>query len=264
MSKNKYFTKHHLNLLLILHLTVFAPYSQAGWLSIFTKSDDAARAVRTLLRSKKLAKHAVKSDEIIEFVEISSKPGGAKIVGQMLGKRNLPPEILEDTYFRLLIAQKHLSRDEAAMMFKKLGGTPGLRTTLRKISGANPANSLGHLTELQIANHASQRGHDVIEIGRKFNDGRKLADTDIDVLLRIRNKRTFACEVKNYTGDVPFDTILKDTETLIEYAKRNPGVDPVFIFTRPPSPAKIKLLRSKGVTPLVGEPAEVIPLLELL
>ena len=140
---------------------------------------DSAAAIAKLSKSAK----TLPNDEIIRLSKLSDEVNGTVKVGKELGKLNLPNDVLEDTFMRIAIHQRKVTRTEAEGMFARLGGTPGFRSTLRKIIGNNAAVTNGHLNELRIADSASMSGFNVLGIGEKFTDGLKRAPTDIDVVL---------------------------------------------------------------------------------
>lgn len=225
-----------------------------------------AQSIKAISKSSK----TLPDNQIIELAEISSKAGGTKVVGQRLGVLKLSSEELVDAYTRIVIAQGRLSRQEAELMFRNLGSTAGFRTTLRKISGNNPNQSVGHLNELKIANEAAQRGFKPKAIGQKFNDGIKSKDTDIDVLLT-KNNKTYAIEAKDYQ-DFPITKVSDfraDMDTLVVFKANNPNIIPIFSITRKPTnPDVYKALQQaadqRGVQLVVGNPSETITQIELL
>ncbi|MDM8557754.1 hypothetical protein [Candidatus Parabeggiatoa sp. HSG14] len=162
---------------------------------------------------------ALPDDEITRLAKLASEVKGTKKVGQVLGKLNLPNDVLEDTYIRIAIQQNKMPRKEAEAMFIRLTGTQGFRTTLSKVIGNNPAGTAGHLNELRIADSATVHGFKVSGIGKKFVDGIKKGPTDIDIVLKNGNK-TFAVEAKNYsaTTKIPMDKYTN----VFEQAEKHP------------------------------------------
>ena len=199
------------------------------------------------------------SDDLIKVLAgISRQSGGTKEVGKILGRMKLTDRGLEDAYLRILREQGRLSPSEFNTLRRNLGGTPGFRTTLRKITGNSDSVSKGHLNELRIANKASNRGFGVAGIGTKFDDGLKRGASDIDLLLT-KNGKTFAVEAKDrsYVESQQFlAEFRRDLDTLVEYRKVNDGVIPVFTLTRRPSDRYMKQLtdaaRRRGVELIVG------------
>jgi len=209
--------------------------------------------------------------EIVRLSKISKKTGGTKIVGKKLAKLKLDNAVLEDTYLRIAIHQGKLSREKAEKMYSQLSGVPGFRTTLRKVTGNNPAGTAGHLNELEIASNASKNGFKVLGIGQKFNDKIKKSETDIDVLLK-NDKATYAIESKHYqsTTNIKLDKYRADLDSLISYKnkmnKEGENIIPVFTFTHKPSnPKVLKVLqheaKKRGVILIFGSPNEQVKIL---
>ena len=220
----------------------------------------------------KLSKSAktLPNDEIIRLSKLSDEVNGTVKVGKELGKLNLPNDVLEDTFMRIAIHQRKVTRTEAEGMFARLGGTPGFRSTLRKIIGNNAAVTNGHLNELRIADSASMSGFNVLGIGEKFTDGLKRAPTDIDVVLEKGGKR-FAIEAKNYapTRQIPMDQYRADLDTLVEYRKTNQQqVIPIFTMTNKPDGHYLKILKDeadkRGVELIFGKPQELVEQMKVL
>ena len=214
---------------------------------------------------------ATLSDDLIKVLaSISRRSGGTKEVGNILGAMKLTDSVLEDTYLRILVNQGRLSGSEANKLRRNLAGTPGFRTTLRKITGNNASVSKGHLNELQIANKASKRGFGIAGIGARFDDGLKHGVSDIDLLLT-KNGKTLAIEAKDrsYLESQRFlAEFRRDLDTLVEYKKANDGVIPVFTLTRQPSDRYMKQLtdaaRRRGVELIVGPIDSQVEQLRLL
>lgn len=203
-------------------------------------------------------------DTIEWLAETSSRPGGTKVAGKWLAARSLPDSVLEDTYLRIAIRNRHISRTEGEEMFQRLNGTPGFRATLRKVSGSSPAKSSGHLNELRLASEARQNQMKVLEIGRTFRDPAKMGPTDIDLVIKHRNK-TFAIEAKDYLPGTPYplDKFRADMQTLKAYQSANSreNVIPVFsISSKPSDPAQLALVKaaakSHDVHLIFGNPQE--------
>jgi hypothetical protein len=213
-----------------------------------------------------LVKHALTlTEEAIEgLARIASKPGGSKEVGKKLGQMQLPEAVLSDTYARVAIAQGKLERQEAQQMINSLGDVQGFRSTMSKVVGASDVKTTGHLSELRIAHSAHERGFEVRGIGVSFNDSKKGAPTDIDVLLE-RGGRVVAIEAKDYAAQTRIDMVSfrADMDTLVEYVRqsRDQKVIPVFSITHEPAePRDFALLRKEAkrrdVELIVGSPQE--------
>ena len=175
---------------------------------------------------------ALPEEEVVRLAQLGRKTGGTKEIGQQLGKMRLPTAVLEDTYMRVAIQQSKISRTEAEGMIFHLHGVPGFQTTLRKIVGNSDIKTAGHLNELRIADQASQNGFRVKGIGMSFVDANKASPTDIDIILK-RKDKVFAIEAKDYlsTTPIPLDKFRADMVTLNEYAMQNSGVRVVKVFT---------------------------------
>lgn len=159
-------------------------------------------------------------DDIARWADIAMKAGGTKIVRQELGQRNLPQELLDDTFLRILVRQKRMQPSEAEAFFRTLHGIPGFGSALSKSMGASPAGTLGHLTEVRMAHQAIQKNFKVHGIGVRFSDPNKKADTDIDLVLEKRDA-LIAIEAKAYPPDafIPLDTFRADMLTLQVHAQ---------------------------------------------
>ena len=234
--------------------------------------ETVTRAVGTIA---KITEHAaaLPEGEILTLAQKAAKVGGTKEVGKILGAMRLPEEVLEDTYLRVAIAQSKLSRFEAESIYTRLAGTPGLRSTLSKIVGNSDVKAAGHLNELRIADTAATNGLRVKGIGVAFNDGKKAAPTDIDVLLD-KGGREIAIEAKDYAPStrLPLDGFRADLDSLVEYRSANPSknVLPVFSLTsKPDDLASLQLLEKeaqrRGVQLIIGSPEEqIIQIVQLL
>ena len=231
------------------------------------------KAIATfLMPASKYFKHVLPAEKIEEFARIAMKPGGTKIVRDEIGKMNLPEEVIEDTFARILVYQQRVDRAEADGWMRRLNGTPGFKGAMSKSMGASDANTIGHLNEVRIADSAAQANFKVHGIGIRFKDPNKKGDTDIDVLLE-RNGKVFAIEAKAYPANaaMPLDTFRADMLTLAEFRKANPlkQVVPVFAITnKPGNPDVWKLIeqtaKGHGVEPLAGSADDVVLQLPLL
>lgn len=232
------------------------------------------QATKVIIKVGSLISHpnAVPSEEIARLASLGNKTGGTKEIGQILGRRNLPPSVLEDAYMRIAIQQEKITRLEAEGMMIRLNGTPGFRSTISKIVGNSDVKTSGHLHELRIADNAAQNGYKVKGIGETFNDGKKISSTDIDILLE-KNGRVVAIEAKNYSPNtpIPMDKFRADMDSLVEYAKRNPSGRVLNIFSvanKPGDEQAWKLLNleaeRRGVQLIEGSPEQQIILIERL
>ena len=201
---------------------------------------------------------------IVYLSRLAAKPAGVKQVGEILGKRNLPQHVLEDTWMRIAIDQEKISRTDAKKMFDRLSGVPGFLTNLRKICGNNPSGTIGHLNELEIAHTAVKHGAKVHGIGLRFVDPAISGVTDIDIVLEQRGK-IFAIEAKKYsTGPLPMDSFRADMDTLVEYRKNsgNGRVIPVFSITQVSRDIDLRILaaeaRKRNVQLVTGTPEEQV------
>ena len=211
-------------------------------------------------------------EEIFVLANRAKQAGGTKLIGQELARRNLPAQVLDDAYMRIVVCQARIDRKEAERLIFLLRGTPGLRSTLSKIAGANGAKTAGHLNELRIAGAGAREGFAVRGIGVQFNDQLKRAPTDIDLLMGLRG-RTLAVEAKDYLPDtpIPLDVFRADMDSLAQYRKLYPGerVIPVFTVTnRPKDTAVVRLLEQaaeqRGVELVFGDPGEQVYLMRML
>jgi len=227
-----------------------------------------ATALATFLKQSK----SFSDDEIVRLSNIAKQSGGTKKVGNELGKLNLRNDQLEDIYIRIAVHQSSLTRIEAQGMFDRLNGTPGFRTTLRKIIGASEVKTAGHLNELRISDHAVQQGLKAKGIGVRFDDGVKSADTDIDVLLAKGNTQV-AVEAKFYSPStsLPFDKFQADMISLTKYSESQlPNrVIKVFSMTGKESdfaPEDViylkKIAENNGVELIFGTPQEQVILIK--
>jgi hypothetical protein len=210
-------------------------------------------------------------DEIVRLSKLSSEVKGTSKVGKELGKLNLPNDALEDAYLRIAIYQNKITRHEAEGMYSRLNGTPGFRTTLRKITGNNPVGTIGHMNELKIADTASAHGFRVVRMGERFLDKLKKASTDIDILLE-RNGKRIAIEAKDYSTStiISVDKYRADLDTLVAYRHKQQG--PVItIFTITNKPANSQYLKRllheaniRNIQLIFGSPIQQVEQIKLL
>lgn len=232
-----------------------------------------AKAVGTLLiKGGKVFELALPASKIEELAKVASKPGGTKVVGDELARLNLPNEVLEDTFARILIAQGRVPEREAEGWMRRLSGVDGFRAAMRKSMGASDANTIGHLNEVRIADSAAQANFKVRGIGVRFHDPNKAGDTDIDVLLE-RRGQLIAIEAKAYPSDGAIDMVKfrADMVSLAEYQAVHSNQDVVTVFSitnKPANPDTWKLLQSAAdqhkVELLVGSPEELVHQLPIL
>lgn len=202
--------------------------------------------------------------EIEKFAKLLDESHGTKKLGKILGKMQLPNEVLEDTFMRLAVYKNKIGRKEAEEMMFYLKDVKGFRTTLRKVIGNSTKKTIGHLHELRLAKNASKNGFKVLGIGEKFSDGIKAMPSDIDVLLKNKNK-LFAIEAKSYSSTTVMkpSMIKADMKTLAIYAKQNASknVIPIFSITnKPTSKVTEEILeteaKKQGVQLIYGNPYE--------
>lgn len=239
-------------------------------LSVLLLSPDTgqARVWPIIKAGPPIVKHfrALPENEIAELARLARQVNGTKKVGQALAVRQLPNEVLEDTYLRIVLAQGRVKRREAETMHRRLQGTEGFRTTLRKVIGNNAAKSNGHLHELRLASESSAHGFKVRGINVRFKDPWKKGLTDVDVLLE-RRGTLIAVESKHYSqgGSLPLDTFRADMKSLSEFATQQQlqgrHVLKVFALTNRPANQRIlQTLRNdankEGVFLVFGNPGQ--------
>ena len=200
---------------------------------------------------------------IEKLSELSNETGGVKKIGDLLGKENLPNDVLEDTYLRIAVRKETISREEARGMFSRLSGVGGFRPTLRKMIGNNSSVTKGHLNELKIADEAHQLGFKVRKINEPFRDGMKGGWTDIDITLE-KNGKIFAVEAKSYNPgtEIPMSDFRRDLNTLVAYTNRSPqpeNVVPILSMTsKPANPKTLRMLkreaRERNIELIFGDP----------
>jgi len=244
----------------------FCPVSHSFW-GVSKKIGE--RAVKTVAKIGKI-KGALPEKKIIELTEMIKNTGDIKKVGKVLGNMKLSDDILEDTYMRIILRQKKISKKEAEELFQNLHGVKGFRAALRKTAGISNSKTIGHLNEIQIANSAAKNGFEVVSIGAFFKDGKKIF-TDIDVLIK-KNGKFFPIEAKNYAPEtmIPINKFRADMNTLVSFRKQLvENTVPIFSMTTPPSnPLTRKLLeeeaKKRGIQLIFGTPEEQIHLINQL
>jgi len=257
--------KKYLPILFLLYAIIF-------FLSITLSENSSAflgwkTGVKTVGKIIKLGKSegALPEKKIIELAEKIRVRGDVSDVRKMIGRMNLPDGVAADTFMRIAVHNKRLTRAEAEKMFVNLRRTKGFRAALSKINGVSPLQRKGHLNELRIANHGSENGFKVLAIGKKFDDGIKKNLTDIDVLFKKKNK-TFAVEAKNWRNVVTGNLIeiRKDMDSLVAYKRKaDSDANLIFTFRNKPSDPKVKRMidmeaRKRGIEVIYGDPASVI------
>ncbi len=237
-------------------------------ISVSAYSYTSMKYAAKLIKSSK----ALSPKQIKKFAKLLDELHGTKKLGKTLGKMKLPNEVLEDTFMRLAIYKKKIGRKEAEEMMQHLKDVKGFRTTLRKIIGNSTKKTTGHLHELRLAKKASKNGFKVLGIGEKFSDGIKARPSDIDILLKNKNK-LFAIEAKSYlpTTMMKPSMIKADMKTLASFAKQNSSknVIPVFSITNKPTSKVIqKILETEakrnGIQLIYGNPHEQMEQIKLL
>jgi len=255
------------SLILFVLALSFCSYTQAFNPGVTAKSVGTFLG-ETTIHFPKVLQHKT----IIELARDSEKIGGTEKVGKRLGKLNLPNEVLEDIYARILIAQNRVSRSEAEGWMHRLSGIDGFRATMRKCSSANMAGFVGHVNEIRIADNAVMNSFSIKGIGVPFKDPLKKGMTDIDVIL-VKGRREYVVEAKSYTSTtpIPLDVFRADMATLVEYRKANPSKDmrAVFQITEMPSDPNMRRLIEEAakyynVELIYGDPAGLIEQIKLL
>ena len=229
-----------------------------------------ARRTSQIVRLGK-CKNALPESEIRKLAGIAAEKGGLDKVGALLGAAKIPAKygreaghlVLQDAYLRIAVTNGKISRATAASVLKNLHGTEGLTALLRKINSVNPAQTKGHLRELEIALKAKERGFQTVSFGQKFADGLKKADTDLDVLLR-RGRVNFAIESKAYSGNVSSIVVKEDAQSLAAFCGQVKKTVPVFCFEKEPSTTIKAYLKNHNVKCLWGSPEEISSKIDLL
>jgi len=258
--------KISVSIFLIVMAWCYCSESYAFW---GTSKKMGQTAIKGIIQLGKI-EGALPEKKIVELTEMIQKAGDIKKVGKILGEMKLSDDILEDTYMRIIIQQRKITREEAEEIFENLRGVKGFRTTLSKVSGISDVKSVGHLNEIRIANNASKNGFEVVSIGEIFQDGYKQI-TDIDILLK-KNGKIFPIEAKDYSSGtmIPMDKFRADMDTLVSYKNQNgKNIIPIFSITHhPDNPATRVLLEKeaerRGIQLIYGNPQEQIHLINQL
>lgn len=255
-----------LSLLVLLALAAPAVHAQA---TAIRRVAEGAEAALNGARAAKAARGlgaiagALPESEITGLAARCGRAGGLEEVGKILGAKMLGNTQLEDAYLRMAVANGRLDQPVAQRVFSELGGTPGLRTLARKVNSVSGVQAKGHLQELLVGLHAKERGMEVVEFGRRFDDGVKRAPTDIDLVLGA-NGRQLAIESKAYVSDVPMDVVRQDAVSLEVFCKANPGTRPAFCFGTRPSEAVRRELSRRKIDCVDGDPEVIAAQLERL
>lgn len=228
--------------------------------------------VTFLPHTSKHLNSAVTGTKVMQLAQTASKPGGTVVVGMELARLNLPNEVLEDTFARILVVQGRVQQDEAQGWIKRLSGVSGFPAAMRKSIDASPANTIGHLNEVRIADNAATANFKVHGIGVQFKDPNKSGLTDIDVLLE-KGDQLIAIEAKDYSShaSIPLDSFRADMLTLSEYRQANPEKKVLAVFSitnMPDRPEVMQLLQFAAdmhkVELVIGSPNELLHQLPLL
>ena len=203
-------------------------------------------------------------ERIEELAQLSRQ--SVKEAGRRIGTLRLSFAALEDTYLRILVAQGKLTAGRALELWERLHGVEGFRTTLRKISSANPAQNKGHMFELELAEAGRLAGFTPMAVGKKFDDGKKAARTDLDVWLR-KGETDIFIEAKNYAV-VPMSELPHFRADMDSLLSLGPGVRVFALQGSPKNDAVLRLLSDaaarRGVELLIGDAKSVIAQLRTL
>lgn len=176
----------------------------------------------------------------------------------------------EVNYLKILSQQKRISPAQMEEYFKNLKDVKGFRSTLSKMVGKNTSlgtnvNAIGHGFELEVANTLAKSKFKVLSLGDKFDDGIKLAKTDIDILAEKGGKK-FAFELKNYNNTYfKIEERAKfygDIKSMGAYAKQNKDTQSVFLMKNIPDKDTMAHLvamgKSENVLVGFGDPSTFI------
>jgi hypothetical protein len=205
---------------------------------------------------QQITRHFPKN-QIDDLARIAKETNGGKELGQVVGKLNLTEVQRADTFLRVAVQNGVLTAQHENEI-RKMGNIDGLASLLLKVNSPNTNVVKGHIQELEIGICCTQRGGKVLSFGKRFNDGIKSAETDLDVLVEMNGKR-FAIESKNYV-DVPMDVLRADSHSLLSYCKNNDNTaTPVFAIRNSLSDSNRQLLKNQFPTIfyLTGTPEEI-------
>lgn len=211
-------------------------------------------------------KHSPKIVKCLPEKEIARLAPMAKTPGQLgkeVGKLKLSEAARADTFMRIAVKNGVIDTAQEAAV-RKMGNVEGLASLLSKINSSNANQARGHLKELQIGIACQNRGGRVVAFGRKFGDGVKKGDTDLDLLVEMKGKR-FAIESKAYQSEIGTDMVRADLQSLKHYCNKiEKGTTPVFCFDKAPPELVQKVLKSENVKYLTGTGEEICIKLEVL
>lgn len=215
--------------------------------------------LKTVLQGTRKAARSVALLSAAQIDDLARLP--VKQAAQAIGKLKLSQETLERTYLSILISQGKISAKAAEELFKNLKGVPGFVSTMKKASSINPAQQMGHLFELKLANEARKQGFSVLGIGTKFRDFAKKGLTDMDLLLERGGRKVFI-EAKNYPDVdwVSLPLFRRDMESLVHAKEVFGQAERCFIISNLPSNpnivAALKAAAEKNGVKLVFGSAE--------
>lgn len=215
--------------------------------------------LKTVLQGTRKAARSVALLSAAQIDDLARLP--VKQAAQAIGKLKLSQETLERTYLSILISQGKISARAAEELFKNLKGVPGFVSTMKKASSINPAQQMGHLFELKLANEARKQGFSVLGIGTKFRDSAKKGLTDMDLLLERGGRKVFI-EAKNYPDVdwVSLPLFRRDMESLVHAKEVFGQAERCFIISHLPSNpnivAALKAAAEKNGVKLVFGSAE--------
>lgn len=219
---------------------------------------------------------------IIKNLAVLGKTKGSKYVASELAReyahlaKTVPASQMkyfyEANYLKILAQQKRIPPAKVDEYFKNLKDVRGFRSTLSKMVGRNTslgtnANVTGHGFELEVANTLAKSKFKVLSLGDKFDDGIKLAKTDIDILAEKGGKK-FAFELKNYNKtQFKLEERVKfydDIKSMGVYARQNKGTQSVFLMKNVPDKETMAHLiamgKSENVLVGFGDPSTFIKL----
>ena len=203
---------------------------------------------RTIVQTKRLSE-----SEIDRLAQLAKLPGQ---LGPEVGKLRLTEFERIDTFLRIAVKNNVLNSSQEAAV-RKMSDVDGLASLLSKINSSNVSQVKGHLKELDIGIACQERGGKVIAFGKKFNDGVKKADTDLDILLQMNGKK-YAIESKAYQMEVGTDMIRADSHSLKHFCSQiDNGAIPMFCFDNMPADLTQRVLNAENIRFLVGTGEEI-------
>ncbi len=195
---------------------------------------------------------ALPQSKIDEFAQIALHPQGSHEVGQILGKLNLPESVREDTYLRILVAQKKIEVSEADELLVNLKGTPGFVSVMKGSLSGQMDSSLGHVHELRLATASKKSGFNILSISEDVVDeARRGGRSEIDIVLSYKNK-TVAIESKGRY--VKLDQFRPQLDAIQKYTDTQ-GKKAVAIaaFREAPDDLVVKEIERRGVYLIIGD-----------